>query len=230
MSKTIDTLVQNQLDSKDYAAVLLARFHWDAGTPHFGPLRLTNAMQNIYWDEEGAGEEEYIGLGNLVSVSPIPEVTELSGISMQFTLSGIPNNLVTGVFDKDAYQNNPCYVWYAVVDKQTYAVEGGQTGPILVFAGLMDYCTFEFGQTATINLTASSRLADWERPRGGRYNQSYQQNYIDASDYGFEWVKPLQDLEIRFGGSSVLDPGGGSDLGGGGSSGSQNPDYGYDLS
>ena len=208
MSKIIDSLVQNEIDSKDFAAVVLARFHWDSGSPHNGPLRFTNAYQSIWWDEDGLGEEEYLGFGELAQINTIPETNELSSIQMQFSLSGIPNNLVTGVFDKSAYQNKPCYVWYALLDKQTFAVQGGQNGPILVFAGLMDYCNFEFGQTATISLTASSRLADWERPRGGRYNDSYQRTYVDPQDAGFSYVKPLQSKEIRWAGKSAADPGG----------------------
>lgn len=220
MSKTIDSLVQGQIDSKDFVGVMLARFHWDSASPHNGPLRFCNAQQSVYWDEAGTGEQEYLGLGNMAQVAAVPETTELSSIQMQFTLSGIPNNLITGIFDKSAYQNKPCYVWYALLDKQTFAVEGGQTGPILVFAGLMDFCSFEFGQTASISLIASSRLADWERPRGGRYNESHQRTYVDPTDSGFRFVKPLQAKEIRWGGATAADPGGGDWASGGGSGGS----------
>lgn len=206
MSKIIDSLVQASLDSKDFAGLLLARFHFDSP---IGTLRFTNAQQSIYWDEEGTGEVEYIGLGNLAQVNPVPETSELSNSSMGFSLSGIPNNTITGIFDKSLYQNKPCYLWYGTLDKETFAVQGGQTGPILIFAGLMDFATFSFGQNAAINLVATSRLADWERPRGGRFNESYQRTYVDPTDNGFRYVKPLQSKEIRWAGQSAADPGGG---------------------
>ena len=207
MSKIIDSLVQSDIDSKNFAAIILARFHFTVPSP--GTLRYCNAYQPIYWDEDGGGEVEYFGLGNLAGLQPISETNELSAQTMQFTLSGIPNNTITGIFNKSAYQNKPVYVWYGLLDKQTFAIRGGQTGPILIFAGLMDYCTFEFGSTATINLTASSRLADWERARGGRYNDPYQRRYVDPYDSGFKYVLPLQAKEIQWGGTTVMDPGGG---------------------
>lgn len=209
MSKVIDSLVQSELDSKDFVAVMLAKFDFVPDTPHLGPFRFCNAYQTIYWDEEGTGEVAYTGLGNLAGVAVVPETNELSNITMQFTLSGIPSNLITGIFDRTAYQNRACYLWYGLLDKQTFAVQGGQTGPVLIFAGLMDYCTFEFGKTASISLTASSRLADWERPRGGRYNESYQRTYVDSTDSGFKYVKPLQSKEIRWAGRNAADPGDG---------------------
>lgn len=233
MSKVIDSIVQNEIDGKDFVGVVLARLHWDTDTPYNGPLRLCNAYQNIYWDEAGTGEEEYIGLGHMAQLSPVPESNELAAQQLQLTLSGIPSYLITDIFAKDAYQNNPCYIWYGLLDKQTYAVQGGQNGPVLIFAGLMDYCTFEFGQQATIQLTVSSRLTDWERPRGGRYNDSHQRNYVDPTDSGFKYVVPLQSKEIRFGGASAADPGGGdwagfgssrSGTGGGGGGGGGGPD------
>ena len=216
MSKVIDSLVQNEIDSKDFAAVVLGKFDWVPDSPHNGPFRFCTAYQNIYWDEAGAGEQIYYGLGNLASIDAVPETNELASINMQFSLSGIPADIITAAFDKSAYQNRPCYVWYGLLDKQTFAVQGGQDGPVLVFAGLMDYCAFEFGETASISLTASSRLANWELPRGGRYNNSYQRTYVDSTDSGFSYVKALQAKEIRWAGRTASDPGGGDWASGGG--------------
>ena len=122
MSKIIDSLVQTDLDSKSFVGVLLARFHFSSPV---GTWRYSNAYQSIYWDEAGIGELEYQGVGNFASIQPVPETNDLSAQSMQFSLSGVPNEAITAVFNKSAYQNKPVYLWYGVLDKQTFAVRGG---------------------------------------------------------------------------------------------------------
>lgn len=210
MSKIIDSIVQASIDSKQYAGVLLAKLEF---TPI---LRVNNTNQSIYWDEAGTGEQEYLGVGQLASISVLPETNELGAVTIQLTITGIPPDNLTEVFSDD-YRNKPVYLWYGTLDTDTYAVQGGQTGPVLVFAGLMDYSTVEFGPTCTITVNATSRLADWDRPRGGRFTEGYQRRYIDPTDTGFRYIIPLQVKEIAWGGKSLLDgsPGGG---GGGGTS------------
>jgi hypothetical protein len=202
MSKIIDSLVQSSIDSKEYVGIILCQMHFDP------IVRVCNSPQSIYWDEAGAGEVEYVGVGNLGSVSSLTETNELGATVIQLTLSGIPNSSITDVFSNE-YRGKPIYIWYAVLDKTTYAVEGGQSGPILTFAGLMDYSSIEFGNTAVITLSATSRLADWDRSRGGRFTDGYQRQYIDPTDTGFRWVVPIQTKAISWGGVSIGDPGGG---------------------
>lgn len=204
MSKIIDSLVQASIDSKDFSGVLLVKLDFDRSE---GPYRYTNAYQTVYWDEDGGGEEEYLGLGNLGSISSLVETSELSSQTIQLSISGIPQDSINSTFDKTLYQNRPVFIWYGLLDKDTLAVESGTNGPILIYAGLMDYCTFEFGKNASISLIASSRLADWERPRGGRFNAAYQRTYVDPTDSGFKYVVPLQNKDIRWAGTSVGDSG-----------------------
>jgi hypothetical protein len=218
MSKTIDSLVQTSIDSKQFAGVILAKLSFDSPT---GDLRYSNSYQTIYWDE-GSGEEEYLGLGNLADISVLNETDQLGAETIQLSLSGIPNASLTNALST-RYIGNPCYVWYATLDKDTYAVEGGSTGPVLIFAGLMDYATIEFGETVTIIMNATSRLADWERPRGGRFNEAYQKRHVDPTDSGFDQVRALQNKEISWGGQTVLDPGTGTTNNGGGGRGEYIP-------
>jgi hypothetical protein len=200
MSKTIEGLTQSILEGDSLTGVVLAKLY-------FSPeQRYSNAYQSIYWDEAGLGEEEYIGLGNLASMSILTETLELAAHTIQLSLSGIPNSMVTDIFSNE-YIGKPVYVWYGTLDPDTYAINDGQNGPVLLFAGRMDYGTIEFGETATIIVNATGRLADWERPRGGRFNHAYQQRHVDPGDLGFKYVQALQDKPISWGGSTVDDPG-----------------------
>ena len=83
MSKIIDSLVQSEIDSKDFAGAVFARLHFDSPT---GTLRYTNAPQNLYWDEDGGGDQEYLGLGNLSSISVL-----------SFILSPQPTSFTSGL-------------------------------------------------------------------------------------------------------------------------------------
>jgi len=200
MPKTIHATVQNALDSKNYAGVILCRMEFDSP---FGTIRLCNAFQSIYWDE-GSGEIEYEGVGDLASISAAPETNELGAQSLSLTISGIPSTTLTEVFSTK-YAGNPVYLWYATLDPLTYAVHADS--PVLFFAGHMDFATIEFGEISTVTLNATSRLADWERPTGGRYNDAYQRAYIDPTDQGFKEMVALQGMTISWGAASLMDPG-----------------------
>lgn len=212
MSKVIDSLVQATLNSKSFTGVVLARLEFaNSG----GFLRFSNSYQTIYWDEGSPlGEMPYYGVGELGTISVLPETSELGAINVQLTLSGIPNTMITDGFSDD-YRNQPVYIWYATLDPDTYAVQGGQTGPVLAFAGLMDYATIEFGERATVTINATSRLADWERPRGGTFNHHYQTTYVDPTDDGFKSILAIQNREVIWGGLGVESfTGGGGNAGG----------------
>jgi len=198
MTKIIDSLVQASIDSKNYAGIILCRAHYD------DVLRIANTYQSIYWDE-GSGEVEYLGAGDLASIAAVPETNELAAQNIQLTLSGIPNQYITDAFSDD-YSGKPVYLWYATLNKETYAIEGGSSGPVLFFAGRMDNSTIEFGKTATITLNATSRLADWERPHGGRYNHAYQTMYVDPTDDAFKYMLGLQNKAITWGANTIVDP------------------------
>lgn len=216
MSKAIDGIVQNTINTKEFSGVILARLEFSTGGFH----RYCNAYQTVYWEETaGFGEQAYIGLGNLAGISTLTETTDLSAQTIQLTLSGIPNSTITDIFSTN-YIGKPVYLWYATIDKETYAVEhdgdDADSGPVLIFSGLMDFGTVEFGETATITVNATHRLADWERPRGGRFNREYQLRYIDEFDRGFKYVKELQNKPISWGGETVAAPGNDDGNGGGG--------------
>jgi hypothetical protein len=203
MGKIIDSLVQTEIDNKDFAGAIFARLHIDSPT---GIQRYTNAPQNLYWDEDGGGDEEYIGLGNAASISVLTETQELQAQTIQLTLAGVPAENITAALGT-GYMGNPIYIWYAVVSKSTYAVQGGQTGPVLIFAGRMDHANIIFGKKVDIIMNATSRLADWERVRGGRYNDSYQRRHVDPTDSGFRHVRSIQNVHISWGGETIADPG-----------------------
>lgn len=71
--------------------------------------------------------------------------------------------------------------------------------PFLIFDGRMDTAEIaDGGDTATITLTAESRLRDLERVRTRRYTDADQQSRFPG-DKGLEYVPSLQDKQIVWG-------------------------------
>ena len=200
MSKSINSTVESIISTRNFPGVLLCKLYF---TP---VLRYSNSYQSIYWDESGSGEVEYVGLGNLASISTLGETSELAAQTIELKLSGIPASIITDVFSTE-YIGKPVYLWYGVLDPDTYAVEQGQDGPVLIFAGRMDFADIEFGKTCEITIHATNRLADWERARGGRFNESYQRHYIDPTDDAFNYVQAMQNKPITWGAFTASDPG-----------------------
>lgn len=137
--------------------------------------------------------EEWIGLGNLGSIEAVQEGASLQMYGCGLTLTGIPPEYISLALDED-YQGRACTIWLAPLstDYQILA------DPAIVFRGRMDTMDIELGETATITVTAESRLADWERPRVRRYNDEDQQS-VHPGDRGMEFVQQMVSRELIWG-------------------------------
>lgn len=226
----MDTIIKSILDNDSnipYTILVRAEFHDDVTftTWNDNVFRVNQSGQSVYWDELGTGEKEYLGAGNLLNIASIEEGIDLQNYTLNVSLSGIPfdNNFMAEVQDA-SYKNGSLIVYLALLDDQ-YTVQydtDPEDGPIVLFAGRMDTMSVSLGSTASINVQASSRLADWERTRGGRYNRQTQGRYYDLSllgsgeafaqttrDKGFDYVETIRQKEILWGGLAFL--GGGND-------------------
>lgn len=153
-----------------------------------GFLRLNNSAQSIAW-----GAYTWLGIGRLGSIDTVGEGMTLEARSLKFTVTGIdPANIAIALGQQ--YQGRSCKVWLAPLD-EGYAV---LPDPVLVFSGRMDTMDVELGTTATITVSAESRLADWDRPRVRRYNAA-DQAITDPTDKGFEFVPQMVEKSLRWG-------------------------------
>lgn len=183
MSREISSLTLAAGKADVARPVLLARLDFASGI-----VRATSAPFNI--EAEG---ETYTGIGNLGTISAVPEGAELQSYAVELTLSGIPAELVSLAL-ADQYQGREARLYLALLD-DGHRVIGA---PLLIFRGQMDTLDIELGQTATLRLAVQSRLADWERPRLRRYTQEDQQaDYPE--DKGFEFVPQMVEKTIYWG-------------------------------
>ena len=169
--------------------------------------RYNSTNRDIYWNEGGVEDRKYTGVGTLGSITAIEESSDLGSYSVQVSLSGIPlspdydnYNFYVDVMNVN-YRGRAATLYVATLDDDFEIV--GE--PIVIFAGRTDTAVNDIGEEAKITLNILSRLADWERPRGGWFSNAYQQTYIDPNDKGFSYMEQLAGLEVIWGGNEAGD-------------------------
>ena len=183
MRRSLTTAVQNQLAASELEPFFAIKLAFDSGD-----VRIWTGYTDIT-----VASETYIGGGQLLSISPIEETVEIAAKGVQFGLNGIDSSLVSVALTEN-YQGRSAKVYLGVLSSGAVVSD-----PYLLFDGRMDIMTIEdAGDTATITLSAESRLIDLERPRVRRYTNSDQQNQFPG-DTSLRFVADLQDKEIAWG-------------------------------
>ncbi|WP_367394521.1 hypothetical protein [Cupriavidus sp. Agwp_2] len=152
------------------------------------PLRVCSAGYDIDWN--GA---TWVGLGTLGSIEPIQEQASLEAIGVRLTLSGVPTDLIAITLGEQ-YQGRPCQIWFVPLREDLQLA--GQ--PVRIFSGRMDTMDTEVGETATITVSAESRMVSWDKARSRRFNNEDQQSRYPG-DRGFEFVPQMVSKELVWG-------------------------------
>lgn len=185
MSRSLTTGLGNALQADTVAPILIAKIN-TAG----GDVRVWSGIGNL-----GFGGETYLGVGSFGGISEVEENTSLAAAGVSFSLSGIPQEMISLMLAQ-VQHNRPATVWLGALDLTT----GGLiSSPYQVFTGYTDVPSIDEGaETASITLTAENRLIDLERPRTRRYTTE-DQRIDDSTDKGFDFVPSLQDATIIWG-------------------------------
>lgn len=153
------------------------------------PVRVHNALGTITW-----GGYEWTGVGSFGTVSGIEEDSVLSKKTTTYTLSGIPNDMISLALN-DYAQGRSAKVYLGFFDR---AAGGLVDDPFLLDQGRLDVPETEEGETVTLTITAESRMSMWERPRARRYTNADQQARFPG-DRGLEFVSQAAQKEINWG-------------------------------
>ena len=155
-----------------------------------GYVRVWNGVGDLSWNSQ-----TWQGVGTFGGVSPVQETTELQATGVNFQLSGIPSALISTAL-ADIRWGRSATLWIGAFNTSTGALIAD---PYQIFSGLTDVPAIEEGaDTATISISAESRLIDLDRPRVRRYTHEDQQ-LVDATDLGFEYVPYFQAAEVTWG-------------------------------
>lgn len=156
----------------------------DGNPIDYGPIRLWTG----YGDRIIDGET-YLGAGDLLAISGLEEVNDLSAKSASITVSGIPSELVSLALI-EPYQRRSCRILFGVSNVDDF---------VEVFAGKMNQMPIEdSGDTSTITLTVESKMVELNRARVRRYtHESHQARH--PGDTFFSFVADIQDKGIPWG-------------------------------
>jgi hypothetical protein len=184
MSRDLSNDNLNAVTADVFCDVLFAELDFPSGV-----VRAHNALGTITW-----GGHEWLGLGTFGTVRGIEEDSTLARKTVTYTLSGIPNDMISLAMN-DYYQGRPAKVYLGFLNRTT-----GQLvdDPILLDQGRLDVPETEEGETVSISITAESRMSQWERPRARRYTNADQQSRF-AGDRGMEFVSQAAQKEINWG-------------------------------
>ena len=181
--RTLTSGVGTALADGAVRAVLFVEMDFSSGF-----LRVNNSAQTIAWNSQN-----WLGVGGLGSVEAITESITLENRGLRFAISGVdPANIALALGTQ--YQGRACKVWFAPLSTDYATI----ADPVLVFFGRMDTMDITIAETATIMVSAESRLADWDRPRVRRYNAADQLR-TSASDLGFAFVPQMVEKTLRWG-------------------------------
>ncbi len=189
MSREINTSASAAAAAERVCVLDLALFEFDSG-----PVRVTSAPFDVYYDMDGDGiAETWLTTLGLGKVSGVEEGTETQAYSITCELSGIPQEDVSLALQENP-QGRPAFFWRAFLNEDHQIIGA----PVLIFSGRMDTMPLEIGSTAKLMLTIESRLADWDRVRGGRYTDAEQQRRCPGDRF-FQFVAQATDKELTWG-------------------------------
>ena len=172
-----------QLSAKEVELFLAIKLNFDSGTI---------ALWTGYGDITVASET-YTGGGQFLAISPVEETVEVAARGVTMSLNGIDASLISYALTEN-YQTRSAKVYLGVISSGAVVAD-----PYLVFNGRMDVMTIDDGgDTASISMTAESRLIELERPKLRRYT-SEDQKLIHPDDTGLDFVASLQEKEIAWG-------------------------------
>ena len=172
--------------------IYLVKAEFDSTPPEDRNLYLWSGFGNLTFNGKN-----YLGVGNLLSISAVDESTDLTATGASIVLPGIQSPLLAIARDED-YQGRPITIYLGALDDTGDLL----ASPTVLFSGFMDVMTIsEAGETSTISVTAENKLIAFDRSYVRRYTAEDQK--IDyPNDMGFEFVAKIADQEIIWGRAS----------------------------
>ena len=178
MSRTVPTDILNALTQPEVEPFYAVEIDLDSG-----PLRLWTG-----YGDRTIGGQTYAGGGNLVAISGLEEVADLSAKNITLTLNGMPSSVVSLAL-QEPYQRRKVRVLWGV---------RGVSDFVEVFSGSLNQMIIEDGpDSGTISVTVDSKLVELERASNRRYTSlSHKTRY--PTDTFFDFVAQIQDKGVRF--------------------------------
>lgn len=147
-------------------------------------VRATDAPFDVVFDGK-----TFTGVGALGEVETVQESGDLSPTSATLTLTGIQQANISLALSA-RYLDRPCRLYQV-----TWADDGEQLDPFLVFDGKIDELNVALGRYGTVTVTAESHLRNWRRPKHRRWNDEGQRA-VWPDDNFFAFLGEMVDREV----------------------------------
>lgn len=204
--------------SRDLSNITIESLSADVVYPFFATELQFDSNIVRMWTGQGTlvleDGTEWIGLGQLLSISSIEETSEMAVKGASISLSGIPSNLLSLALSTP-YQGRVAKIYFGTFqhgsilqetanyillqDGSRINLESVSTGFNELFSGYMDQMNIEeAGDTATIEMTVENKLIDLERVRVARFTSGYQKS-VYPNDLGLDFIEDLQDKRVSWG-------------------------------
>ena len=164
----------------------------DGNNVDIAPLRMWTGLGEKTINVQGS-DQVFTGTGSLLSIGDLEEVGDLSSKSLDLTLTGIPNSIISLAI-QEPYQRRVA---------RLYLGEQSDSSVVEIFSGKMDKMTIvDEAETSTIALTIESKLIELERSSGWRYTNENQQSRYEGDTF-FSYVQSMQDQKVIWGRQST---------------------------
>ena len=185
MSRGFPTNVANALATSYVAMVTFAKLEFPNGTVY-----LHNSIGTFTW-----GGNDWLGVGDLGTISEIEEGIDVSPYKLTLALSGLDANISSAALTQDYYMRQVT-VYLGVLDGNDALL----ADPTIVWQGVMDQMDVSIGAEGgdVIQLTCESELARFDKASNRKYTDSQLQNDF-AGDLAFEFMSEIEGAKIRWG-------------------------------
>lgn len=192
MTRSITSDVETALAAPVIRPFLAVALEYDSGTTRATTLPIG---MDVVIDGE-----TYLGAGEIGRISAAQEDAETGAKRITVGISGVDPALIAIALGED-YQGRTGTVLYGLLDEDHAVIDD----PVIVFRGRMDTQPIELSKTASIAVNIESKLADWDRPRGGRLTDE-EQKRRHPGDRFLEFVASTVEKELVWGSGGTSQP------------------------
>lgn len=171
------------LEAPVYRPLLMVEMLFDSA-----PARVHSGVGEIVWNGN-----VFNGVAWLGKIGDLQEGESTQSYDIALELSNVEEALIA-ISLGEHYRGRPLHIWIAYFDEDMRMI-GAPLGPwrwrMSTLNGLFP------GQNGNLVMTATSRMAQWERRSASRYTDADQRaEYPD--DYFFEFTSAVEEKEIEF--------------------------------
>jgi len=189
MTRGLPTNVETALSQSYVSLVTFAKLEFPSGT-----IYVHNSLGTYTWDD-GSGNKDWLGVGDLGSISQVQEGQDVSPYAITLTLSGLSSD-ISGAALTENYFLHGVTVYLGVLDSSDDLIDT----PSQIWAGFMDQMNITVGKDGgdDIQLIAESELSRFDQSANLMYTNAAQQEK-SSTDLFFSHMHKIEDAKINWG-------------------------------